>query len=315
MARNNALDEAIRMSKRISIIDLGTNTFNLLVVELNGGDSYKILHSTKIGVGLGLGGINENRIADDAFDRGLKALAEFKKISAEYEVEQIRGIGTSALRNAKNGTEFQDLVKKSLGIYISIISGQAEAELIHQGAFLGYQPKGETLIMDIGGGSTEFILCNENGIIKSQSFEIGVARILQNVDFEDPYSEENCNEVFNYLDSALAGFLKDVEVDVLTGTSGSFETFYSLINNKEYPTNEYKTVERGEILKTLNEVIGSTYESRVENDLIIPIRERMLPIAALKVKYIIEKIKCSQIMISPYSLKEGILNKCLQDAK
>ncbi|MCH2233264.1 MAG: hypothetical protein MK078_03340 [Crocinitomicaceae bacterium] len=315
MARDYALDEAVNMSQRISIIDLGTNTFNLLVVELNGGDSYEVLHSSKIAVGLGLGGIHKNRIADDAFQRGVKALKQFKDISEGFNVVDIRGIGTSALRNAKNGEEFKQEVKDSLGIDIQIISGDEEAKLIYKGAFLGYYPGGKTLIMDIGGGSTEFILCDEGGIIKSQSFEIGVARILQQTEFADPYTEDNCEQVRMYLDKALAKFLEGLEVDLLTGTSGSFETFYSLINTKEYPPNEYQRVDREELLKTLNQVIGSTYKSRVDNEFIIPIRERMLPIAALKVKYIVEKIKCSQVLISPYSLKEGILNKCLQDVK
>ena len=101
------------MKKRIAIIDLGTNTFNLLVLEITSNTKHSILYSSSVGVGLGLGGINENKIAQDAFERGVNTLADFKRITSTFLAEEIIAIGTSALRNAQNGETFKAEVKKA----------------------------------------------------------------------------------------------------------------------------------------------------------------------------------------------------------
>lgn len=295
---------------RFAIIDLGTNTFNLLIIEAEGKD-YRQLFATKIGVGLGLGGINENRISDDAKERGIKALGEFERKCAEYNVNKIKAIGTSALRNADNAADFVESVKETYGIDIEIINGAREAELIHRGNTLGYKIQKPTLIMDIGGGSTEFVFCNENGIIKSKSFEIGVARILQMRDFNDPFSNADIAFVEEYLEEHLGVFFQGMTCEVLMGSSGSFETLYAMHFNEEYPENNYTELKGLQVQLILEEIIASTLEERKAHPNIIPIRQLMLPIAAIKVNYVLEKLMIKQIIISPNSLKEGVIDSVI----
>jgi stage V sporulation protein SpoVS len=112
---------------RKAVIDLGTNTFNLLIADVQEGRFDKIL-STKIGVALGMGGILQNVISEDAFIRGIQAMREFKGICEDHEVIQITAIGTSALRDATNAVAFRREVKDKFGIEIQIVDGEKTLE-------------------------------------------------------------------------------------------------------------------------------------------------------------------------------------------
>ena len=152
--------------KRVAVIDLGTNTFNLLVAIKSDSGIHRLL-STKDGVALGLGGINENKLSADAIERAMQTLTKFCEMSRQLNAEIIVAFGTSAVRNAVNSNQLLELAEKNLGLKIQVISGKREAELIYKGVCSGYKFSDSALIMDIGGGSTEFILAGPNGVEKS----------------------------------------------------------------------------------------------------------------------------------------------------
>lgn len=292
--------------ERLAIIDLGTNTFNLLIVERHE-KAFKEIYIDRVGVGLGLGGINEKRIAPEAFQRGLKTIKHFKSICAEHGVENIKPFGTSAVRNAENKEAFIAAVKEQAGLEIKVVSGEEEAGFIYQGVSGGAEIEEPYLIMDIGGGSTEFIFAKQEGIIKARSFEIGAARIFQKFDFADPLSNEDVVAIESYLEKNTQPFFDEIQTDVLVGASGSFETFYELITRVEYPKNKYVKPNIAHFEFFLNRIIQSTMAEREQEDRIIPIRKKMAPIAAVKIRWIIRKLDITKVMISPNALKEGVL--------
>lgn len=294
------------MKKRLGIIDLGTNTFNLLIVDKHAQGFDKVF-STKEGVGLGLGGINDGFIAKDAMDRGVLALSDFMNKCQELSCEKIKAFATSAIRDASNGEEFVKLLNEKLNLEVEVISGAREAELIHQGVKIGYPFDEDVVIMDIGGGSTEFIYSDKDEVKKSHSFNIGTARIFQMFDFEDPYSNDNIQAVTNYLEENTSGFFDEIKTDVLIGASGSFETFYAVLNHKEYPENNFEDMNAEALIPILDEMICSTYKERMKNPFIIPIRKKMAPIAAIKIKWILEKLNIKTLTISPFAMKEGVI--------
>lgn len=118
--------------KRIAVLDLGTNTFNILIAEADEKD-YTILHSGKRPVKLGEGGINRGEIIPTAIARGLKAIEEYAQIIRQYKVTELKAFGTSALRSASNGYLLTDAIRESTGIEVEIVSGDREAELIYLG--------------------------------------------------------------------------------------------------------------------------------------------------------------------------------------
>ncbi|UKN01256.1 hypothetical protein K6119_16125 [Paracrocinitomix mangrovi] len=265
------------------------------------------IYGNKIGVGLGLGGINESLIAEDAMYRGIEALKEFVGICNEHQVEKIKAFATSAVRDAANQNDFLQLIEKEVGIEVEVISGQKEADLIYKGVKIGYDFSHPALIMDIGGGSTEFIFADSTKVIKSHSFNIGTARIYQLFEFNDPYNDDDVQKVIAYLESNTKGFFEEVNTDVLIGASGSFETFYAILNKREYPENEFEDLPADKVLTILDEVIYSSLEERMKNPLIIPIRKKMAPIAAIKIKWLMKKLNIKTLTISPYAMKEGVI--------
>lgn len=290
-----------------AVIDLGTNTFNLLIVEINE-KGIDVLHNEKEGVALGMGGINHQKISEDAIDRALKALTHFKQVCDVHHVSIIKAIGTSAIRDAKNALEFSLLVKKQLGIDIEIVSGYREAELIHKGIAASHRFNEHALIMDIGGGSTEFISADETGIQDLISMNIGVSRIFQLFDLSDPLTHEDVSSIEDWLDANAVGFFENRKEQVLIGASGSFETFYELIHNEPFPSlNRSIEISVERLLVILEHIIASTKEERDQNEWIIPIRKKMAPIAAVKTRWVLKQIPAKKVFISPYSLKEGVI--------
>jgi exopolyphosphatase/guanosine-5'-triphosphate,3'-diphosphate pyrophosphatase len=292
---------------RKGVIDLGTNTFNLLIADVFD-QHFEVVHSAKNGVALGMGGINQSIITEDAIGRALIALTDFKTACDLFNVQSILAFGTSAIRDASNSIEFIHRVKEQTGISVEIIDGTKEAELIYHGVKWTYNFEEPAVIMDIGGGSTEFIFSDKNGIRELISLNIGVSRIFQEFTFNDPLSVEDVKMIEQWLETKSNGFFDNKREDCLLGASGSFETFYELMYNEPYPVS-FGTQELNvnELKDSLKAIISSTQKERDENQWIIPIRKKMAPIAAIKTNWIMQKLQTKRVLISPFSLKEGAL--------
>ena len=295
------------MSTRKAIIDLGTNTFNLLVADVDG-SSFHIVHSEKDGVALGMGGINDKRIADEAQNRGLHTLDRFIKKCEALKVDTIWAFGTSALRDATNAAEFLTLLKNKLNLEVKIISGQEEAQLIYEGVRQLYDFSTPAVIIDIGGGSTEVIFGDASGPKEMDSLNIGVSRIYQQFSFSDPFIPEDIERIHQFLEESTAGFFSGRKEAIMVGSSGSFETFYELIHQAHFPKEEKcYPIRKSDFEKVLHEVIASSYAEREANPFILPIRKKMAPITAVKTLWMMDKFKTEQILVSPFALKEGAL--------
>ncbi len=291
----------------LAVIDLGTNTFNLLIADVID-DHFEILHSAKEGVSIGMGGINKRVIATDAFERGLTCLVNFKIKCNEFKVERIIAFGTSAIRDAENSIDFITAVKVATGIEIKVITGEIEAELIYKGVSWSYDFSEPAVIMDIGGGSTEFIFADKNGISNLVSLNIGLLRIFQEFTFSDPMTKEDIVTVRNWLDEKAGNYFEGKKEKILIGASGTFETFYEMLYNKDIK-DEVAMIELPfeRFIQVIEEIILSSEAQRDTNERIIAIRKKMAPIAAVKVQWIIEKLGVEKVFISTCSLKEGAL--------
>ncbi len=289
-----------------ALIDLGTNTFNLMIAEMAPDGQIRTLHSEKEGVALGMGGIHEKRITSDAMERAVVCLSRYVAICHAKGVKDIRAIGTSAIRDAENRSELIQRVQDELGLHIEVISGLAEAQLIYCGVHQTMDFEESGVIMDIGGGSTEFILANEEGVIDMDSFNIGVSRVYQLFNFSDPMSTEDIQTLENYLESACGSFLRSLNSHMLIGASGSFETFFELMHERPFiAEGRAHEVQYDHFMDMLHRIIASSQAERDENPHIISIRKRMAPLAAIKTRWVLRQLQAKRIFISPYSLKEG----------
>jgi exopolyphosphatase / guanosine-5'-triphosphate,3'-diphosphate pyrophosphatase len=301
---------------RIAVLDLGTNTFNLLIAEQISRSSFNILHSSKIPVKLGEGGINRGEIVQPAFERGIDAILNHHRRIQQYNVSAIYAFGTSALRTAKNGELFLSTIKSKTGIDIEVISGEREAELIYYGVRQTHpMDQGQYLILDIGGGSNEFIIADNKQIFWKKSYKLGIARLLDRFKPSDPISKEEIETVREYLDNEIADMVekvKEYQVETLIGASGSFETFVAMIEASDEMTETQVSlfprsvpITHYEFNSLYKKLIRSTKTERANMKGLEPMRIEMIVLACLFTKFIAEKLEIKNIIQSNFALKEG----------
>ena len=215
----------------IAVVDLGTNTFNCSVVSL-ACNSFTTLLEFHEYPQLGKKGVAFGYISDDAMARGLESLRVIKEKIKPYNCEKVVLIGTSTLRNANNASVFCEEAKKRFDFDISIISGEQEAEYIFLGNNLAYDWKDKiALILDIGGGSNECIICKHDSILWKHSFECGMQRIVSKYPLTHPLPQETQNAIYNYLDEnfkLLTETISHYAIDVMIGSAGAFDVFRSI---------------------------------------------------------------------------------------
>jgi exopolyphosphatase/guanosine-5'-triphosphate,3'-diphosphate pyrophosphatase len=300
---------------KIAVIDLGTNTFNLLIAEKDNNGGYKKLSSNRIPVKLGEGTINKGFIGEIPFNRGISALKEYSKIINEQKIDKVVALATSAIRTAKNGLDFVEKAKSEAGIHVEVIDGNREAELIYFGnreaVVMNEKP---SLIMDIGGGSTEFIIANKNQIFWKQSFLLGAARLLELINPSDPIKNEEINRLYAYFDEQLKPLKEAAKINPsleLIGSSGAFDSIIDMMAGA-YSTEtlsdktEYK-IDLEKYFPLSDKIIHSTYEQRLKTKGLIEMRVDMIVISCLFVDYILKNFNLKQFRVSTYSLKEGVI--------
>lgn len=305
---------------RIAVIDLGTNTFNLLVAEKHG-NSYSIIHKAKGPVKLGEGGISKGIIAADAQERGLAILKEHKLTAEKLEVDRLFAFATSAIRSAENGLAYVERIRKETGLEVEIISGDREAEFIYHGVRQAVElPDENVMIMDIGGGSVEFIICNRHSIQWKMSFQLGIARLLEMFMPSDPVSDDEIECISEYIREIIGPLYQMNEkyhISKLIGSSGSFDTFASMIKYRyrDSGNSENKTcfsMELHEFERLYSELIASTIVERKNMKGLALMRVEMIVMAVIMVKIIIGDFKIKELVHSDYALKEGVISEMLK---
>lgn len=301
---------------RLAVIDCGTNTFNLIIIHVQQPKIYSRIVQTRIPVKLGEGAINKGFIAEAPFRRGLEAIASFTAFIREHAVDRVLAFATSAIRDASNGPQFVDTVRERFGIELSVIDGDREAELIYFGIREAVELDGRlSLIMDIGGGSTEFILANKEEIIWKQSFRLGAARLLQRFMPSDPIAVLEAEQLHAYLKEELQPLLdvaaKNGPVE-LVGSSGAFDSLVEMIHGElgGEPLLDSKTeyeVELEHYFKISELVKRSTLEERRRIRGLLAMRLDMIVISCLMIDFILKNIELKRMRVSTYSLKEGAL--------
>ena len=293
-------------------MDLGTNTFHLLIADEKGEEIFHREDAVK----LGEGGINKGNIEPAPFKRGLEMMKQYQQDISRYNVQQVKAIATSALRNAANGQHFVSQVSADTGINIDVIDGNTEAEYIYKGVkAAGCLSAKNSLILDIGGGSVEFIICNKEQVLWKQSVEVGAARLMDKFHQEDPITRNRISALNDYLTRHLQDFFDTslkYQVDNIIGTSGSFESYAELAERSKGKSfdpkknsNYYFT--RTDVTKVLDDIITSSHQQREAMQVIIPVRIDMIVSAALVTKFVMKKLNTGKVIMTTNSLKEGVL--------
>lgn len=304
--------------RKVAIIDLGTNTFNLLVAQVNGDGTYQILHSGKLPVKLGEGGINQKFIAPAAYQRGLNAIGEHFRTILLHGATEVFAFATSATRNATNGQQFVNDIKNLFGVDVKVIQGDEEAELIYLGVRQAVKLNNENvLVLDIGGGSNEIIIGNGEKYHWKRSYDLGISRLLQKFNPSDPITLREIEDVEKYLEVELSDLVEPMQLyspKMIIGSSGSFDTYRSILTAEKVigPNgNPSVDIPLDEYIKLHKHLITTTKEQRILIPGMDPMRVEMIVLATIFTHFLIQKFSITRMMQSAYALKEGAVWKML----
>ncbi len=208
---------------RVAAIDCGTNSIRLLVTDLVDGRARELVREMRI-VRLGQDVDATGRLARDAIDRTLQATREYAELIAMLGAEEIRFCATSAARDAENAEEFADGVESILGVRPQVLTGQEEALASFVGATRGIETD-RTLVVDIGGGSTELVVGADSRVEWSTSLDIGSVRLTERFLPSDPPPVAEVTTCMDHLDAVLAPAVSGLApVDSVVGVAGTVTT-------------------------------------------------------------------------------------------
>jgi len=292
--------------RRIAILDLGTNTFHLLIVEERTDGRFEEILKKRIYVKLALDGID--RLSEAAMERGIQALGEFNRLIRELQTHEITAIGTAALRTATNAPDYLRMIKTTTNVEVQLIDGQEEARLIYLGVSqVWFDPVDPVLIMDIGGGSVEFIIADKDQIHWSVSYPVGVAVLYRNFHRSEPISQADQEALDEFLDDQLRDLkemLARYRPSVIVGASGTFDVLGTMIGRD--PDDRYHEVDDQIVYQMIQEIVLLNEEERARDSRIPASRIDMIVVALLLLRKVLSMGSFRRIGISAYALKEGI---------
>lgn len=322
------MDESVvnKPVKRVTAIDLGTNSFHAVIVDIYPDGSFYTVDKLKEMVLLQDKGMGD-QLSDEAFQRGYDALKRIKTLSDHQNSERILAYATSAIREAENGGEFIQKVIDDFGVKINAIPGRVEAELIGLAVQHGvFMPSAPSLIMDVGGGSVEFILADKEKFYHVSSKKMGVAKMTSRFVHSDPITKEEIKKLEDCYRSQLTEVAQSFAMhrgDILIGSSGTMENIALMVadHNKFSPSmsvNELRFT-ANEFYNLYDEVITMNADERSHLKGLDEKRINLLPAGLVLMRYVLKTFGIKEIKISTQALREGIIlryiNQELTDLK
>lgn len=292
---------------RFAAIDLGTNTFHMIIVEKTQNNEIKLLFRQRVFVKLADEGFKT--INDKAAERGLNAIKDFKTNLNKFNVKTYKAYATSIFRRADNGIDFAKRIEKEIGIKVEIIDGAKESQLIFAGTKAAQALTPDyNLIMDIGGGSVEFIITNGQNIIFNKSFPIGILELYHRFEHKHPFNNQSLKSIENFLiaqTTELIKQLKKYKIKSMVGTAGSFDV---LKNLKNYYKNddlfELQPKKFNEFYKT---IAFTSYEQRLEIQEIPKERKRLIIYAFAIINFSLKISQAETLRVTSFGMKEGMI--------
>ena len=303
---------------RISVIDLGTNTCHLLIAEIKV-SSYKKIYSEINPVKLWKDGITKGFINNAAIDRAKSIFNQYYSICKKYNVDLLYAIATAAVRQSDNKQSIIKNLKDEIGIELNVIDGNTEALLIYEGVKLALpQTSKSALIMDIGGGSVEFVITSNYKTIWKKSFATGAAFLLEKFNGSDPITLYDIKQIENFLQKNWKELFRMVfkfNPNTFIGASGSFQTLCDLHHKKTDSVSIFHTLSKAEYDYMANRIVHSNRSQRMHMPGMQHMRIEMIVYAVIMITFVLNQTKFTEIHYSNYALKEGLCNLILLHPK
>ncbi len=311
------------IAQRFAFIDIGTNTILCLIAEIKNDGSFDVFDDLAEITRLGQGVHQTGRISPEGEERSLKVLQRYLERCKRLNVEKIIAVGTSALRDARNSAEVRARFEVQLGLDVRVISGDEEAEYaflaVEQGLPLNRR---ELLVVDVGGGSTEFVRGNAAGVVEAISIGVGSVRLTEQFLRSDPVQIEECEKMVIAIEKELTRlpnqWLKDDSILTLVGIAGTFTTLSAV--EKKLVCYTHGEVHGSRL--TLSEVRrqvalfqGKTIMERKAIPGLEPKRADVILAGACLIERIMTLFHSERVIVSDHGVRYGLLHECLKHRK
>ena len=301
---------------RLAAIDIGTNSFHLVIVEVDTNTGkFNILGREKESVRLGSGSTDMKHLGKDAMNRGIDALKKFAAL-ADSAGAPVRAIATSAVREAVNQQEFIMRARTEAGIRVEVASGIEEARFIYLGILQSVPVFDKRILMiDIGGGSTEFLIGRGRDIAFDNSLKLGAIRLTERF-FGDKDTESKsvkaCREYIKGFMSTVTRESAQHKFDIAVGSSGTIMNLANIINIKRGGAADAKLnnfiFTKDELLDVVSGILeAKTLKQRLKIPGLDPSRADIITAGAILLEQIFKELKLKEMMVSEYALREGII--------
>lgn len=313
-------------TERIAAIDLGSNSFHIVVAEINPEtQSFRVLDRLRETVRLGTFHEPQNELTVNDMKRGFETLQRFKKLAEGHHVTEIFASATSAVREAVNGKEWLQKIRDELGIDAHVISGIEEARLIYLGVLSATELVGRKIgIIDIGGGSTELIVADEQFIYHLSSTKAGALRLTE----KDLQDESDLLQKIEFMENHVEGLIltkiQQIEeagkFDFLVGTSGTVRTIanidyrmHNFVDSENTPNLNHYKVSYSSLCTIIEKMIATPKEKRADAFDISKNRAEIILAGAIILKTVMRNLNTKEIFYCDRALREGlIVDKLLQ---
>jgi exopolyphosphatase/guanosine-5'-triphosphate,3'-diphosphate pyrophosphatase len=300
--------------ERVASIDIGTNTILLLIAEVKKRVLKPLLEKETI-VRLGEGVQKNGVLLEGAMERGIQTLTQYLKECREMEVRRIFAAGTSALREAKNAGDFLKRVEQELNLAIEIIAGEEEAQL----SFLAVardlgNPEKRILVVDVGGGSTEFVLGKGDQIDHWVSLPVGSVRFTEQFLLSDPVRQEEWANTKNEIIRELGKVPPLHQPFTMVAVGGTATTLASVeqgLEQFDYEKIHRFVLKRENLKKQLDLYRTRTLKERRNISGLPPARADVILAGGTILYLTMEKLNCPSVLISCHGVRYGLLYKKL----
>ena len=312
-ARRAAVPTNDNASLRIAAIDVGSNSVHMIIAQVDVDGGMTTLWRVKEMVGLGRISFPSHQLSPEAMDRAVASLQRMKQAAQQRQAEKIVAVATSAIREASNGGDLIERIKRELKLYVRVVSAREEARLIYLGIRsardLGKKPH---LMIDIGGGSVEFIVGDNREARLAESRKLGAARMTAQFVKSDPISKDDLLALRNHYAKELAPLaqrilpLKPVQC---LGTSGTLENIAQLAGGDD--PEQSRVIDRAKIEKLEQRLIKSTSDERSRIRGIDSHRKDQIVAGVVLVSSFMRTLDVKRIDLCSAALREGIVSDYL----
>jgi exopolyphosphatase/guanosine-5'-triphosphate,3'-diphosphate pyrophosphatase len=295
---------------KLAAIDVGSNAMRLAVATADENGRMHVIHTDREAVRLGADVFARREISDSRLVEAMDAFLKFRKVIRHYKVKQVRAVGTSALREARNRDYCIDQILKTTGLTIEAISAEEEARLVYLAVARAVKLDGKVaLLLDIGGGSVEVSLVTDGGIITTESFNIGTVRLLQMLEEKkrgERVFRQLAREYINVAGTRLKKEIGERTVDMCIATGGNVESVGDLrVQLCDADDDTSVTIE--ELDSILKQLQSRSYEDRIRDFGLRSDRADVIIPAIIVLQIVSKEVSVREIKIPHVGVREGLL--------